>query len=437
MLVASTPITMHDASLGDLCLRWYTRLSCHARKTGQRYRDGVRTLPNAPVHSTATTADSLFVPTLRPCAKCLTAPLKSITLRRVQISLFIAFTVSTKIEDVARLAGVSTATVSRVLSGKPYVSDDLRRRVLETIQELNYRPSRVARSLRVQRSSIIGLIISDIQNPFFTSVVRAVEDFAQQRQYSVFLCNSDEDVEKELTYIELMLAEQVAGIIVSPTASSNEVYRQLAARQIPVVAIDRGVDGVPIDMVVGDNIDAAHTVVSHLVENGYRRIGAVLGTPDASTGAERYQGYVNALIAHDLPLQPELVRSGLPRSPNGYVMMNELLQLAQPPDAVFTGNNLLTVGVLRAIHERGLRIPDDIALAAFDEMDWMFLVKPALTVVMQPTYEMGRRAAELLLERIVDPHRPPQKIVLQPTIKVRESSRRVATHAQVPYERGW
>jgi DNA-binding LacI/PurR family transcriptional regulator len=333
---------------------------------------------------------------------------------------------SAKIEDVARQAGVSTATVSRVLSGKSNVSDELRMRVLETIRELNYRPSRVARSLRVQRSSIIGLIISDIQNPFFTSVVRAVEDVAQQRQYSVFLCNSDEDFDKELTYIELMLAEHVAGMIVSPTASSNEIYQRLVEMHVPIVALDRRVDGVPIDMVVGDNVCAARTVVNHLIENGFQRIGAVIGTPDASTGAERYQGYVEAMEEHGLPILPELVRSGPPRSPNGYALTMELLQQEKPPDAIFTGNNLLTVGALRAIHDIGLRIPEDIGLAAFDEMDWMFLVKPALTVVMQPTYEMGRLAAELLLKRIADPDRPPQQVVLQPTIKVRESSRRTA-----------
>ncbi len=335
---------------------------------------------------------------------------------------------SAKIEDVARQAGVSTATVSRVLSGKSNVSDELRERVLETIRELNYRPSRVARSLRVQRSSIIGLIISDIQNPFFTSVVRAVEDVAQQRQYSVFLCNSDEDFDKELTYIELMLAEHVAGIIVSPTASSNEIYQRLVEMRVPIVALDRRVEDVSIDMVVGDNVAAAHTVVNHLIENGFQRIGAVLGTPDASTGAERQQGYVDALREHGLPVLPELVRSGPPRSPNGYALTMELLQQAEPPDAIFTGNNLLTVGALRAIHELGLRIPEDIGLAAFDEMDWMFLVKPALTVVMQPTYEMGRLAAEMLLERIADPDRPPLQVVLQPTIKVRESSRRTLAY---------
>lgn len=350
--------------------------------------------------------------------------MKSITLKAVKQRISFEFIVSARIEDVARQAGVSTATVSRVLSGKPYVSDAVRQRVLGAIRDLNYHPSRVARSLRVQRSSIIGLIISDIQNPFFTSVVRAVEDVAQQRGYSVILCNSDEDVEKELTYIQLMLAEQVSGLIVSPTASNNEVYRRLVEQRVPVVAIDRCVDGVPMDMVMGDNVCAAEKIVSHLIENGYQRIGAVLGTPEASTGAERYQGYINALTAHGMSLQPELVRSGPPRSSNGYELTLELLTLPTPPDALFTGNNLLTIGALQAIYELGLRIPDDIAVAGFDELDWMFLVRPALTVMMQPTYEMGRQAAELLLARIDEPTRPPQQIVLQPTIKIRESSRR-------------
>lgn len=327
------------------------------------------------------------------------------------------------IEDVAQRAGVSTATVSRVIAGKPYVRDALRIRVLDAIQELNYRPSRVARSLRVQRSSIIGLIISDIQNPFFTSVVRAVEDVAQQRGFSVMLCNSDESTEKEAAYIDLLLDEQVSGLIVSPTSTDSDIYRRLVEAAVPIVAIDRRVQDTPMDMVVGDNIQAAFDVVSHLIENGYRRIGAVLGVPDASTGAERYEGYSRALSAHGIELDPELVRQGMPRSDYGHRLTLQLLMLSNPPDAIFTGNNLLTIGALRAIDELGLRVPEDVALAAFDEMEWMFLVKPALTVVAQPTYAMGKKAAELLLQRIADPSRPPQEVLLQPTIKVHESSR--------------
>ncbi len=336
---------------------------------------------------------------------------------------------SAKIEDVARQAGVSTATVSRVLSGKPYVREELRTRVLEAIQALDYRPSRVARSLRVQRSSIIGLIISDIQNPFFTSMVRAVEDVAYAQQYSVFLCNSDEDIEKESMYIDLMMAEQVSGIIVSPTSGDNEVYRQLVEQELPVVAIDRRVTSVAIDTVVSDNVTAARTVVTHLIDNGHRRIGAVLGVPDASTGAERYDGYMAALTAADIESDPELVKIGIPRANMGYALTDVLLSLKDPPTALFTGNNLLTMGALRAIYEQKLRIPEDVALAAFDEMDWMFLLNPSLTVVAQPTYEMGQKAAELLLERIEQPDLPPREIVMQPMVKFRESSQRIVLQA--------
>ena len=220
-----------------------------------------------------------------------------------------------KIEDVARQAGVSTATVSRVLSGKPYVSDDLRERVMSAVQDLNYRPSRVARSLRVQRSSIIGLIVSDIQNPFFTSVVRAVEDTAYQHKFSVFLCNSDENSEKETMYVELMVAEHVAGVILSPTLGQNDIYRHLAEAGVPAVAIDRRVTNVDIDSVLVDNVGAARQAVLHLLEMGHRRIGAVIGTPVSSTGEERLRGYVEALQMYGIAVEPELIRTGRRVSP--------------------------------------------------------------------------------------------------------------------------
>ena len=327
-----------------------------------------------------------------------------------------------KIEDVARQAGVSTATVSRVLSGKPYVSDDLRERVLGAVRELNYRPSRVARSLRVQRSSIIGLIVSDIQNPFFTAVVRAIEDAAYLQKYSVFLCNSDEDTQKETMYVELMVAEHVAGVILSPTLGQNDIYRHLAEVGVPAVAIDRRVTNVDIDTVLVDNVSGARDVVLHLLELGHRRIGAVIGTPVSSTGEERLRGYVEALRIYGLRVEPELIRTGMPRIATGHEFTTELLSLNNPPTAVFTGNNLLTIGALSAIHTRGLRIPEDIALAAFDDMDWTAFVKPALTVVAQPTYAIGRTAFELLLQRMEDPDRPYQEVVLPAALYIREST---------------
>jgi DNA-binding LacI/PurR family transcriptional regulator len=328
---------------------------------------------------------------------------------------------SASIKDVARHADVSSATVSRVLSNKPHVSEKARQRVLAAMAQLDYQPSRVARSLRVQRSRIIGLIISDIQNPFFNTLARAVEDLAYAHQYAVFLCNTDEDVEREKLYIDLMQAEQVAGVMISPTQETNNSCQKLMKANVPIVMIDRVIAGLDVDTVVVDNVAGAYELVAHLIDDGHRRIGAVLGTPTATTGRERYEGYVQALTAHGLPASPELLRTGIPKKVVGYTLVGELLDLADPPSAIFTGNNLLTEGALRAIHDRKLHIPGDIALAAFDELDWMALVKPALTVVTQPTYKLGQAAADLLLKRIEGSAHQPQKIVFKPDLIVRQS----------------
>ena len=327
-----------------------------------------------------------------------------------------------KIEDVARRARVSIATVSRVLANKPHVSARTRQRVLTAVEELAYRPSRVARSLRSQHSKVIGLIISDIQNPFFTSIVRAVEDVAYAHEYVLLLCNADEDPDKEALYIDLMIAEQAAGIILSPTIGDSPACQRLLSAQIPVVAIDRRLTSASVDTVVVDNIAASYEVVSHLLELGHRRIGAVIGVSTASTSTERRDGYLNALQDYNVSRMPDLLRQGSPKVANGYAMTKDLLTLPEPPTALFTGNNLLTIGALRAIHEQDLTIPDDIALAAFDEMDWMFVMNPPLTVVAQPTYEMGQQAANLLLDRIETPDRPVTEVMLQPTVRVRASS---------------
>ena len=334
-----------------------------------------------------------------------------------------------KLADVARRAGVSTASVSRVLADKPHVSDAVRQRVLAAVDELSFRPSRLARSLRNQRSHVLGLIISDIQNPFFTAIVRAIEDIAYQHQYTLVLCNADEDPDKEALYVDLMMDEKVAGVIISPTHETATSCQRLANVGIPVVAIDRKVNDISVDTVVVDNTSAACEIVSHLIADGHRRIGAVVGTPIATTGHERRDGYLRALQMHGIPLESTLLRAGLPTIATGYRLVNELLALPAPPTALFLGNNLLTVGALKAIHERDLHIPEEIALVAFDEMEWMFVVKPALTVVAQPVYEMGKCAADLLLARIADPERPIEEIVLKATIHIRQSC---ADHAPWP-----
>ena len=318
--------------------------------------------------------------------------------------------------SVARRAGVSSATVSRVLNDGPYIKQATRERVLAAIEVLGYRPSRVARSLRVNQSRIIGLLISDIQNPFFTSLVRAVEDVAYRNQYTIFLCNSDENTSKEAMYLDLMYSEKVAGIIITPTCERRNPCQKLIEHGLPMVAVDRRLLDVDIDTVVIDNIGGAYQLVSNLIADGHRDIAAILGTQAITTGRERYEGYVRALAAHGLPLRPEWVFTVPPNESSGYQSALKLLQRPDRPTAIFTGNNLLALGTLRAVYELNLRIAEDIALGTFDEMSLMTLLLPDLNVVAQPTYDIGAVATDLLLKRIANPGLPTQEVVFKASL---------------------
>jgi DNA-binding LacI/PurR family transcriptional regulator len=330
-----------------------------------------------------------------------------------------------RIKDVASLAKVSSATVSRVLANKPYIREEIRQRVLQAVEKLGYQPNRVARTLRVQSSQIIGLIISDIQNPFFTALVRAVEDQAYSHQYAVFLCNSDENTEKESLYIDLMMSERVAGVIIVPTRETASSINKLYKANIPLVVVDRQIRDLDLDTVVIDNVKAAHDLVTHLIDNGHRRIGAILASPEIKTGLDRYQGYLTALNERGIQVDPALVRTGLPKEILGRQFVDELLSLPTPPTALFTGNNLLTVGALHGIKDRGLKIPDDLSLVAFDDMEWYSVISPTLTAVAQPIYEMGWAAADLILKRIDNPNKPIEKVIYKPELRIRESARKI------------
>ena len=324
------------------------------------------------------------------------------------------------LKEVAELAGVSTATVSRVLGNKPHVRPEVREKVLQAVQQLEYRPNLVARSLRSQQSSTIGLIVSDIRNPFFTAISRAVEDYAHEQGFSVFLCNTDENPDKELIYLNLMRDENVAGVIFSPT---RQTAQKFTARQIgiPTVIIDREVAANQVDVVLINNIAAACQLAEHLITNGYRRIGGLFGEA-STTGRQRRQGLEEALESHGLLPVPELIRYVAPKIQAGQAAALELLAHADPPDALFTSNSLLTAGALLAIQQKGLSIPGDVALVGFDETSWSTLVQPPITLIAQPTEEIGRTATDLLLKRIEDPQRAARTVILQAQLMARGSS---------------
>ncbi len=328
------------------------------------------------------------------------------------------------LQDVAREAGVSSATVSRVLNGSDKVHPRTRQLVMETIERLGYRRSRVARRLRVRggRSHILGLVIPDIQNPFFSDVARGVEDYAYTHEYAVILCSSDEDPRKQAFYLNTMRAESVDGIILPPIPGENSVIDELIEKhRLPIVCLDRQLPLTPVDTIVVDNRRSAFEAVERLLRLGHRRIGIITGLPILTTSQERLEGYTKALSEYQVPVDPALIREGDSKYGSGRKETETLLDLPDPPTALFVCNNLMTLGALEALHLRGLQIPRDFSIIGFDDMPWAASLNPPLTAVRQPGHAIGRYAAELLLKRIADPERPSSLVVLQPKLIVRQS----------------
>lgn len=323
----------------------------------------------------------------------------------------------TSIKDVAIEAGVSTATVSRVLSNKPYITSGMRDRVLAVVQKLGYRPNQVARSLRSQKSTIIGLIVSDVCNPFFTDISRTVEDCAYEQGYSVFLCNSDGDEKKELKYLHEMYDQNVAGVIISPTKNTCDNFNKLAFN-IPMVIYDRTARECDVDNITIDNMDAAYLLTKHLISNGYKRLAGVFC--NEITGLERCKGFKKAIKEANLE-QPQIVMIPSKIS-TGYTATLKLLNLTPHPDAILATDNVILEGSMQAILELGLKIPNDVGLVGFDDVSWMTLVKPPITVIRQPTDEIGRMAVDLIMHRIKEPTRPAMQIILKSQLIIRGSS---------------
>lgn len=323
------------------------------------------------------------------------------------------------IKDVAREAGVSIATVSRMMAGKGYVSAETRERVQAAITALGYRPNRVAQSLREQRSRIIGLVVSDIQNPFFGEVCRAVEAVAHERGLSVFICNTDEDPEKEQRYLELMMQQQVAGVIISPSWQGVARLEALTAAGIPVVTVDRR-EGRMFDAVLIDNQDAARVLTERVLAGGYQRIAGIFGA-NSFTAGERMAGFETALSTAGKT--PHAVRRVPAFEEQGKRAMEELLAADNPPDAVVCSSALIATGAYRALHAARISIPDTFGFSCFDDPPWATFVSPPLTVIRQPATLIGESAAELLLKRLEEPARPPSALRLQATLIERGSLR--------------
>jgi LacI family transcriptional regulator len=323
-----------------------------------------------------------------------------------------------RISDVAARAGVSTATVSRALNGKSTVDRDLVARVQQAADELGYQPNGPARNLRRQEAAVVALIISDVENPFFTAIARGHEV-----GYSVVLCNSDEDAEKENRYIDIAIQERVAGVILSPTGTTSSVGK-LATRGTAFVAVDRPLPEQDSDVVLVDTRLAAKQATAHLIAQGYERIGCITGPLGVRTADDRLAGYRDALKFAKRRSTTKLVRRTEYKAAGAHRAAQELLGQDEPPDALLVANSAMAVGVLQALQEHGIRPGRDVGLVAFDDAPWAELVDPPLSVVAQPAYEIGTVAARLLLARIADNTRPPTTTTLGARLIERGSSRR-------------
>ncbi len=315
-------------------------------------------------------------------------------------------------------------TVSRVVNESPRVSPDTRRRVEAAVEELGYVPNRLARGLIRQKTGTLGLIVTDVANPFFTLIVRGAEDVAWRSGYHVILCNTQADLERERGYLEDMLAFHVEGLLIAPASDRSRAHlRMLARNKVPFVLIDRSIPGFAADVVQSDSVAGARRLVEHLIALGHRRIAMITESSEVSTARDRLQGYREALDAAGIPLQADLVAESTTIDAHSACEATlQLLDLPERPTAIFAVNNIVAVGVVEAARERLLAIPTDLALVCFDDVEHVSRLYPFLTVMAQPAETFGTIATQLLLDRIAgrgDERR--RHVVLQPDFIVRKS----------------
>ena len=324
--------------------------------------------------------------------------------------------------DVAARAGVSNATVSHVINETRFVETATKERVREAIRHLGYRPNVAARSLTTQRTRIIGLIVSDVTNTFFAELMRGIEDVLIANGYSLMLCNTNEVLEREEYYIDILLRQGVDGIIAAAASQNWDALNEAAKLNIPIVMLDRTFEDAVSPYVGVDNRHSAFLGTSYLVERGYANIGILAGFQRLSTMRDRLAGYEDALTAANLPLRAEW-RIDSPLSiEDGTRAMKALMNLPERPRAVFICNNLLSLGALMGMQELGLSCPDDVAIVGFDDHPWAQVSNPPLTVLRQPTYAIGETAAHKVLNALNDDESEIPSAVFNCQLIVRDSA---------------
>jgi LacI family transcriptional regulator len=329
------------------------------------------------------------------------------------------------IKDVAKHANVSIATVSHVINDTRFVADETKNKVLSSMEELNYKPNAVARSLRKKESLIIGMVLPDNTNPYFAEMAWSIELASRNQGYSVILCNSDGDIKKEKFYINLLIEKQVDGVILVSAGESTENFLLLRESKIPTVMVDRDSPNVNTDSVQIDNAACGEMATTHLIELGHERIACITGPREVTPSFDRLTGYKNAIKSHGSALSEAYIIRGDFKPHGGYLAAKKLMKLEHPPTAIFACNDLMAYGVIHAIAEAGFNVPQDFSLVGFDDIYLSTYINPPLTTIRQPRLEMGKEAVSTLITRIKNDVNYSRSVVLSAELIVRSSTRKL------------
>lgn len=304
-------------------------------------------------------------------------------------------------EDVAQLAKVSKSTVSQYINGRyQYMGNETKNRIKKAIKELDYQANYIAKSLKQKRTYTIGVIVANILHTFSTKLIRSIEDLCHKHDVHVIICNADDNSEKEKKYISMLRAKQVDGLIIVPTHGNIETYKKMVREQYPLVFVDRCVYEMKVDTFLLDNIEAAKTIIKHFIEKGHDRIGMIT-TPivqQITPRIERVEGYKLGLKSHNIKIDEDYIKNVELQEIEG--TLKEMMSLRRPPTALFAGNDLVLINILKFVKNNNFKIPNDFALASIDDVPFGDIYTPSITTLSQPVFEIGEKAAKVLLERI-------------------------------------
>lgn len=329
------------------------------------------------------------------------------------------------IKDVARLVGVHPSTVSRVINNHPRISEKTRNKVLFAIKKLGYTPDGIARGLKLKKTYTLGVLIPDITNPFFAEIARGVEDTANKNGFNVILCNTDDKLKKERTYLDILKERRVDGLILGTAHIRDKSILELEKNNFPYILVSRNIEGLDKNCIIINDMVGGIMATEFLIRLGHRRIAHITGPLKVRAAIDRLEGYKDALKKHGVEYKEELIEEGDFRIKGGYQAMKKFLDLPEPPTAIFAANDLLALGAMQAIQKKKYHIPEDFCIIGFDDIRLASFVYPPLTTIRQPMLEMGTLAVKMLLKIIEEGEFNQRKLMLKPELIIRESCKKI------------